>query len=628
MCYMKSSPIARGLRHGFRLLFVLVFLCLQAAIPLQENFGNVRAAPAPDPVLAPVNENAEPRPLALAAASVSLGMPANIFLGEDFSFTASFDNTSATATDVGYGPFIDLIFPVTGADGWDLSPLPPINDTDDGIDFSSATYGGNTLTSVVKTFPDADGASGNGITGCVTHPWARNSSGNLIQVCGTAGDKLVSLQLPFGSFVPDQPKLDVTVNAHLSDLADITPAMSIKFRGGYRYGDTPLDDWCCSTTPYIVSATDPDTTTWPGANVPPTVMAFEKSYVGPGNLQDETATGPNFPRQYVMTVDVAAGQTLTNLDISDLLPPNMQFVSIDAANTTTGYSLQSTPSTSTPGGTLTLRYPSVLGTTGADEIKVTFNFYIPLLDSDSAEIVPASTGDDATSLNKAEASASWTPKDTRDTPETLTEAGVCPACTPLHTLIDKSIAIQKGNSEVGGGDPAPGTVLEYAIPFQVSDYFAFDSLVVTDIISDGQHVDSTFTPTLTINGNGFSLSSQDFNSSNFDVACNYSPPGSPGAECTTDNTSIPNDGTTTLTFNVSDEMITRSPSTLGRMIGGCVKPSGGLSNPLCSSYDASTNPDGWNDGPTTGSITYRTVSCKNLRTPILLVMTVLIRVIN
>ena len=42
-------------------------------------------------------------------------MPSENFIGENFDFTVTFDNTSGT--DPGYGPFVDLIFPVNGADG-------------------------------------------------------------------------------------------------------------------------------------------------------------------------------------------------------------------------------------------------------------------------------------------------------------------------------------------------------------------------------------------------------------------------------------------------------------------------------------------------------------------------------
>jgi len=145
-----------------------------------------------------------PPPVALArprlapVPAVSLGVPAQVPLGEPFSFSVTFDNTSGTPTDVGYGPILDLIFPVNGADGNAGAATP------DGISFVSASYLGVALNSIVLPFPDADGA-GPGTTGCVNHPYYRNTSGVRLQVCGTAGDALVVLQLPFGSFAPDQP---------------------------------------------------------------------------------------------------------------------------------------------------------------------------------------------------------------------------------------------------------------------------------------------------------------------------------------------------------------------------------------------------------------------------------------
>ncbi len=516
----------------------------------------------------------EPRPAYAATAAVSLGMPASVMLGENFSFTVTFDNTGDTP---GYGPFIDMIFPVTGLDG------------DDGIDFISATYLGAAVESNAQTFPAA---------GCVSHPWARDAAGAFVQVCGTPGDKLVSLRLPFGSFVPDQPPLDVTVTASLSILADVGAPLAVRARGGYMFGETPLDDWCCGDTPILQPPTD-DGTGWPSGPITPQVLTFTKSYVGPANTQAETATGPNFPRQYVLTVDIADGQTVTNLDISDLLPGNVQFIGI-AAGTTGGYSVISLPSTVTPGGTLTLRYASVTGGAGTSDVAVTFDFYVPRLDSGGGEVVPSGSGNDASSGNIAWAQGDWDPVDGRDPLTPVTSDATCPSCPPLHTLQDKSIAIQKGVAVVGGGDPAPGKTLEYSLTFQVSDFFAFNGLVVTDVISDGQHVEGGFTPTLEINGNGYSLASAVFAPADFDVACNYS--AAPGAECTTDNTGAPNDGTTTLTFDVSDEIISRGQD--GRMVGGCVDPGGsGLVVPC--------DPANLGDGPTTGTVTYRAVIQEN-----------------
>ena len=50
-----------------------------------------------------------------ATPVATLDVPSSGFIGESFSFTVTFDNTSTT--DEGFGPFIDLILPRNGADG-------------------------------------------------------------------------------------------------------------------------------------------------------------------------------------------------------------------------------------------------------------------------------------------------------------------------------------------------------------------------------------------------------------------------------------------------------------------------------------------------------------------------------
>ncbi|HMO59990.1 MAG TPA: isopeptide-forming domain-containing fimbrial protein, partial [Roseiflexaceae bacterium] len=63
------------------------------------------------------------------------------------------------------------------------------------------------------------------------------------------------------------------------------------------------------------------------------------------------------------------------------------------------------------------------------------------------------------------------------------------------------------------------------------------------------------------------------------------------------------DGSTTMTFRVSNELITRGQD--GRLVGGCVPPAGtGAAPPYCTS---TTPPATVNDGGTTGRIVYRTI---------------------
>ena len=134
-------------------------------------------------------------PTATVAGPVLSGL-----IGQDIPLTVSFDNTG---TDIGYSPFVDIVMPATG----DAPPTP-----NDGISFKpgSASYNGLSLVTTVLTF----NASGE-----ATHPFAKNPDGSSVIVNGKAGDQLVVVQLPFGSYGPDQPAAVINFTGSVSPLA-------------------------------------------------------------------------------------------------------------------------------------------------------------------------------------------------------------------------------------------------------------------------------------------------------------------------------------------------------------------------------------------------------------------------
>ncbi len=490
-------------------------------------------------------------PLA-AVPTVTLDGPGGVFIGENFSFTVTFDNTSPT--DVGYGPYIDLIFPVIGADGAGAA-------VDDGIDFLSATYLGQPVTAIALTFPD-DGF------GCVDHPYAVDTTGNPVAVCGTPGNKLVVLQLPYGSFTAPQPPATVAVNATLSNLADLGTPLTITARGGFRYGNDPLDN--PATDPSIIGA---QTTT----AVTPQLLTITKSYNGP---EDETATGPNFPRTWVVTVDIANGQTITDLDVTDILPNNVAYLGVTGINPS-GTIVSQPPvgmPSNPPANQVVVRFASVTGGAGSNDATFTVQFFVPQFDADNAFVIDPTSGDDVISLNQAQALGDWTPLDSRD-PGGTDNAAAGPA---QHILTDKSIAIQKSVAVVndtGAPGASPGDTLEYTLNVQISDFFAFTTLVISDTFSDGQRWDTGFIPTLSVTEHG-NTSSGTMAASNYTVTLD-----SPGT------------GTTNVLFVVSQELIDRGLD--GQVLGGCV-PAGGTGGP-------SPDCDLFNGGPTTATLRFRTV---------------------
>ena len=129
MTFLSANSVRRRIEHGFVIVLALI-----------EIFSlTIFAQPA------------SARPLYQPSPSTSLNVPAQTPIGENFSFTVTFDNLG----DTGYGPFIDLIFPYTGVDG--VFPFGP-GDEADGIDFINVTYLGVPVTSTVLVFPSASGS--------------------------------------------------------------------------------------------------------------------------------------------------------------------------------------------------------------------------------------------------------------------------------------------------------------------------------------------------------------------------------------------------------------------------------------------------------------------------------------
>ncbi|MCO8124320.1 isopeptide-forming domain-containing fimbrial protein [Stieleria sp. TO1_6] len=443
----------------------------------------------------------ERRVLLNAVPDVSIDVPDEAFVGESFDFEITFDMPPST-TETGYGPFIDIVIPRNGADGAAGTDVPD----GIGIDSGDVTFDffGSTLTPVYNEVVDA--------TGTVEHPLLENPDGSPVIVTGlTPGDRFIVLQLPIGSYDEGSPELVVTGSMEISDLADVGVGLDVQVRGGFQYGCDPLDNPSVDDPNATVSGFTQDTVTPEIIRINKVVNAHEQ----------ETVSGANFPQTYTITVDIAEGQTVTDLTVSDLLPNTINY----QGNVVIGGSAGATGTISDqPGidalaenGTdeLVVEFASVMGTAGDDDVTVTFSFYIPELDGDGNPIIDPTTGQSTMTLNPAEGEYTWDPIDPRD--PIVTETVEDPADGADQKLTQKSLATQKSVDVVGGGPAQVGSVLEYRIEFQVSDYFDFDNIVIDDLLSDGQSFDSSFTPTLEIMGNnGNSLSTNTFEVTNYD----------------------------------------------------------------------------------------------------------------
>jgi len=339
----------------------------------------------------------------------------------------------------------------------------------------------------------------------------------------TAGDKLVVLELPFGSFTPEQPEVEILVNASMSELADLHSASNpesdliVKARSGFRHGADALDN--PEEDPSILSDNQVYAANWAAeAVVQPQLLEISTDVIAPEN---ETATGPNYPRQFVTRVDIPDGQTIRDFDLTNLLPDNVVFLQLDSiesadgdvvftTNVPAGVNSLGDPTNNsgynganayTPldvsgprdGQSLIITADEVTGASGNNDFVVTWTGYVTEVAADSAgdpsgPVIPVNGEDDAagsSSVFTATASGDWQAEDARDAGASSSDnANAGPSSS---TLDDKAIAIQKSASIVGGGDTASvGDIIEYTLSFQISDYFTFGNLVITDVFTDGQ----------------------------------------------------------------------------------------------------------------------------------------------
>ena len=545
-------------------------------------------------------EALETRTLLAATPAVTINAPSDVFIGSNVNLTVSFDNTG-TGSETGYGPVIDVVLPVNGIDGG-ASP--------DGLNTAGpATYLGTAITTIELTFPNAGGG-----TGTVNHPFFKDSAGNPLIVTGNAGDKLVVMQLPFGSFTPDQPVAPVVLPLTMSNLADLNKPLTIKSRSGFQYGTDPLDN--PASDPSLVSNSSTNSSVWTVSQaVNPVLTRLTKQNLAP---ESETATGPNFPRQYQIVVEVAQGQTITNFDVTDLLPPEIVYLGNSTINVSPSLSpvVISSPPTGAPNNApnndLTVRIPTVTGGSGNTGFTLTFGYYVNQFNASAAAVISPTTADDTNTLNSAVAIGDWNPIDPRDAGAINNAVARETLVGPDDILQNKAIAVQKSVAivtDTGATGATPGDVLEYTLEFQVSDYFAFNNLFLNDLLSDGQRIDDSFTPRMFIQEHGDTSALTAFAGANFEIADHFTGVTDTGATAGFGPSHLVDTvvaaGSQEARFRISNELITRGGGFAdGQLVGGAI-PNGGTGGPA----PASAAPLPF--GGTIGRIVYRSIIQNN-----------------
>ena len=242
----------------------------------------------------------------------------------------------------------------------------------------------------------------------------------------------ITLEMPFGSFTPNQPAAQIEVTAHIDEYRQVDEQAVAPKTLISRC--IPAIDTAAihSITPASNPPVDP--TLVETQTFRPEVIRFEKQYLGP---EHELATGPNYPEQYQITIDIATGQTISNLQLTENLPDEIFYLGNDTVRVngvTTGFSVTS-PNLSGNGEgiftngllTVTLDSPVTGGTLvggepRTDDVVITFDYYVPRYYADgTTPILDPLTGDDAIGgaedrqvINDVQVEGDWSPEDPDD----------------------------------------------------------------------------------------------------------------------------------------------------------------------------------------------------------------------
>ncbi|MBU0946490.1 MAG: DUF4347 domain-containing protein, partial [Proteobacteria bacterium] len=478
---------------------------------------------------------APPDPLAGGSATDTQPM-LNSQIGFSITFDNDLDNDDA---DEGYGPYLDVVIPVAV----DVQGDPTVYGSP--VTYQTFIWNGTAW----------EGADGQELT---EHPFDSNGVVLTIPTGTDNGDTWYLIETPFGSFVRDQPVTSVDFTADISTASGAVAGEDLEIisRAGFRYGDTPTND----NGPLEQADTHTITIT-------PRIIDIAKSNDAP---EDQTVTGPNYPVEYTLTVNIANGETVDDVVVTDYLPENAVYRGDVAITAINGAAVIAAPAVTEPtaftvlGSTATDRLLEInLGSltgvadpaSGTSEYEITYTVYFSNLDSNGQPLLDPATGDDENVLNESSITGTYNGNpvtDGADTALDLLNDDSSDSITPSDSQIEiDSIVVYKDGSNLhdGGTETVAGDVIEWRLEVDVSDYFGVGNVVLDDVFGDGQtfidgvnevHVDQ-LVPTLEIYENGVHTATIAFDAANYTV----------GLE--SDLNAV---GDTSLQFRISDQLVT------------------------------------------------------------------------
>ncbi|MFT5246864.1 MAG: gliding motility-associated-like protein/uncharacterized repeat protein (TIGR01451 family) [Litorivivens sp.] len=260
-------------------------------------------------------------------------------------------------------------------------------------------------------------------------------------VNGQEGYQLVLVNLPVGSMVENGIELEISGCVQLNGPSvQVGTPVVIYAQPVYRFGDEPTG----VNGPLVYDELS--------VSIVPSLYTLSKEID-----QIDYPTGSCWNMMYSLKVNIAEGELVTDLVVTDLLPPELQYITV--IGVTPGCVVQQQPSTTNPGGTLTVKCDNAFGTPDSDDVLVSFLAFITdQLDPTSCDSV-------------------------------IVQNNASLASNEGSTLIAQSPATGHhfiAGSNESSADVWPGMVVPYEVKYKVSEYIdGIDAAVLSIRICDG-----------------------------------------------------------------------------------------------------------------------------------------------
>ena len=400
--------------------------------------------------------------------NMSFNNPADVFINESFNFQMVFKNLGDAT---GFQPYIQLIAP-------------------DELTHFTVSYSNRKIVPIkVGVFNESTYDNTTGLY-TLRDPFTKK------EVHGPANSTFYILQYPLGSFTVDAPDAVLNITSSIGVL-EIGKLLNFTVTPVFRYGNSPIDDPV--NYPPIYGET---VTGW----VNPVVVKIDKS----SSLNEhETATGSNFPFSYSVNINIANGAKIENITITDVIPSDVMYLGSPVLYDSKGRVIDSglytieEPDGNKTGGKLILKLKEAVGDLSTTSITLKYKAYAPEFDN--------STGDNITIIN-SETGGGVAAASTVDMNYTYVNDTY--NASNSYSIYLKSLATQKYSEILTGSGQlhpvVPHNLIVYKIDFEISDYFAFDDLVVYDKfdthkVGSAQKFLSEYEPVLSIYGKTYEL---------------------------------------------------------------------------------------------------------------------------